>query len=308
MQPQLKKNPYLIPLLIALALHIILLVVIIHQWSEEAPQPVGLNSNVQVISAVALSEAKVSTQAPPKTAKMPEKKPEPVKPKPEVKPEPVKPEPVKKVEPKPESKPQPEKVTKAPEKVTPKPVVKTPPTKVVEQKQDKLKQQKLDAEKARQLQQKLLQQQLAAEQKKLKAQQQKEAAAAKALQQKLLQQQLANEQRQLQQAAQEQHQALQLQGALDEYKSQIIAAISQYWVVPPETSPNIYCRLLIHLAPTGAVLKVDMLHSSGDPILDRSARSAVLKASPLPVPKQPGVFDKFRELRLTFRPEGVVQG
>ncbi len=316
-----QRNPYLIPLIMAVILHLILLWVIIHQWSDEAPRQYGLNSNVQVISAVAISESKVSTQAPQKVAKPVEKPtPKPIPPKPEPKPEPKakpepKPAPKAEVKPKPvpekkaeAAKPLKTEVAKAAPKVTPKPTAAELKTKALKEKQEKLKQQKLNAEKAQQLQQKLMQQQLAAEQKKLKEQQQKAASQAKALQQKLWQEQLASERSQLQKAAQESHQALQLQGALDEYKSQIIAAISQYWIVPPETTPNMYCRLLIKLAPTGAVLKVEMLHSSGDPVLDRSAREAVMKASPLPIPKEARLFDSFRELRLSFRPEGVVQG
>ena len=303
MQRSHPRNPYLIPFIIAIALHLVLLIVMMSHWPDEAPRQVGLNSNVQVISAVAISSAKVSTQTPPKPIEKPVTKPvePPVQKTVESKPAPEK----KAATPPPSAKPKPEPVKLKPSAAQ---LKATAAAKALKQKQEKLKQQKLNAEKAKQLQKKLLAQQLAAEQKKLKAQQQKEATQAKALQQKILQQQLASEQRNLQKAAEEQRQAMQLQGALDEYKSQIIAAISQYWIVPPETQANIYCRLLIHLAPTGMVLKVDMLHSSGDPVLDRSAREAVLKASPLPVPKEARLFDSFRELRLSFRPEGVVQG
>lgn len=301
MQHPVKTNSYIIPFIVALALHVALLVVIMKQWSNETPQQVGLNSNVHVISAVVLSDAKESTRTPPKSAKPIEKKVEPKKPEPtplvEKK---IEPKPETKVETKTESKPEPKPEPK-PEKSLPK--TKNPLAELAKEKAVK-EEQKLKTEKA-QLQKKLLEQQLAAEQKKVKTEQQKEKAQAKALAQKLLQEQLASEERNLKLAAQEQQQSLQLQGVLDQYKSQIIAAISQYWVVPPETSPSIYCQLLIRVAPTGTVLSIELLRSSGDPVLDRSAQTAVRKASPLPVPKDPKAFDNFRELRLTFRPEGI---
>ena len=71
----------------------------------------------------------------------------------------------------------------------------------------------------------------------------------------------------------------------------------------PENSENKICKLLIRLAQGGKVEQVSLLKSSGDPVLDRSAMSAVYKASPLPVPAEAENFDKFRVLRLTVRPE-----
>jgi colicin import membrane protein len=37
--------------------------------------------------------------------------------------------------------------------------------------------------------------------------------------------------------------------------------------------------------------------------LDRSARAAVFKASPLPVPKEPDAFEAFRQFILKVKPE-----
>ncbi len=287
---QRPSGDYRIPFIAALLVHLSLLIVLIAHWPSDSPQHVGLNSNVQIISATVLSEATISTARPHAAIKS-IKAPEPVPPKPAA---PVKPAPEKqmptKAQPAPKENPA---IAKA---------------QALKQQQAKLQLEKIKAEKAKQAKQKAEQQRVAAEQKKQKEQKQKALAESKALQQKLLQQQLASEQHQLQLAEQEQHQVQQLQGALDEYKSQIIAAISQYWVIPVEAKPSLYCRLLIHLAPTGVVLSVEMLHSSGDAGLDHSSRTAVLKASPLPVPKDAAVFDHFRELRLTFRPEGVVAG
>ena len=52
-------------------------------------------------------------------------------------------------------------------------------------------------------------------------------------------------------------------------------------------------------------MEVSLIRSSGDPILDRSAQTAIYKASPLPVPADPTTFNLFREISLTVRPENV---
>ncbi|OGO96402.1 MAG: hypothetical protein A3F41_03090 [Coxiella sp. RIFCSPHIGHO2_12_FULL_44_14] len=117
------------------------------------------------------------------------------------------------------------------------------------------------------------------------------------LQQTLLTQQMAEEQRTLSAAH---NQAL--QGLLDQYKAQIIQAIQRQWIVPPNSDRQSSCLLLVRVGPGGVVLDAAVVRSSGDPVLDRSAQTAVFKASPLPVPKDPAIFDQFRELRLTVRP------
>jgi len=53
------------------------------------------------------------------------------------------------------------------------------------------------------------------------------------------------------------------------------------------------------------VLEVSLTRSSGDSILDRSAQSAIYKASPLPVPSDTDAFNVFRDISLTVRPESA---
>jgi colicin import membrane protein len=146
-------------------------------------------------------------------------------------------------------------------------------------------------------------QQKIAQQKAIEQRSKALATKQKQLQQQLIQQQIYQEQQQFAKAR-----AAQMQKILDEYKAQIVQAIQQQWIVPTGVNKSLSCVLLIHLAPSGVVLSVQTLRSSGDAVLDRSARVAVFKASPLPAPKDPAVFDKFRELRLTVRPEHITNG
>jgi colicin import membrane protein len=94
-------------------------------------------------------------------------------------------------------------------------------------------------------------------------------------------------------------------GVVDKYKALILGAIGQEWIVPDQANRDLSSRFKIRLAPNGAVLDVQLTRSSGDAVLDRSAQAAIYKASPLPVPAEPGLFNLFREISLTVRPEHV---
>lgn len=90
------------------------------------------------------------------------------------------------------------------------------------------------------------------------------------------------------------------------YSQLIKQAIAKNWLVPSGVDKELSCQLRIRLAPDGTVLKVQLIRSSNNRILDRSALSAVQKASPLPVPTNPKLFERFREIALTVRPEGFL--
>ena len=92
----------------------------------------------------------------------------------------------------------------------------------------------------------------------------------------------------------------------DKYRHLILQAIAQQWIIPPEMNKHLETKLAVHLAPGGMVLEVIVVKSSGNSVLDRSAQTAVYKASPLPVPKNNGLFRTFRQINLTVRPEGVI--
>ncbi|MCW5584401.1 MAG: cell envelope integrity protein TolA, partial [Gammaproteobacteria bacterium] len=97
-------------------------------------------------------------------------------------------------------------------------------------------------------------------------------------------------------------------GQVNKYKALILQAISEHWVIPTQANKHLYCELMIRVAPGGMVLEVQVTRTSGDPSLDSSARAAVLKASPLPVPSDPGVFEAFRQFVLKVKPENILDG
>ncbi len=98
----------------------------------------------------------------------------------------------------------------------------------------------------------------------------------------------------------------QAQGEVNKYKALMMQAISEHWIIPVQANKKIYAVLMIRLAPDGMVLDVQVTRSSGDPSLDSSARAAVLKSSPLPVPSSPTAFEPFREFVLKMKPENVI--
>ncbi len=116
-----------------------------------------------------------------------------------------------------------------------------------------------------------------------------------------LRQQLLNEEIKLQS-----NQSRQSQGEINKYKALILQAISEHWIIPTQANKSLYCELMIRLAPGGMVLDVQVTKTSGDPSLDKSARAAVLKASPLPVPPNLNDFEAFRQFILKVKPENIL--
>ncbi|MBI2992872.1 MAG: cell envelope integrity protein TolA [Gammaproteobacteria bacterium] len=92
------------------------------------------------------------------------------------------------------------------------------------------------------------------------------------------------------------------QGELDRYKARIKDAIRREF----NTSglpPGLSCILQIRMIPGGEVVAVRVSKPSGNPVFDRRAEVAVSKAAPLPVPENVELFEKMREINLTFAPE-----
>ncbi len=106
-------------------------------------------------------------------------------------------------------------------------------------------------------------------------------------------------------AAQNAENQARIAGEVDKYKALIINAIGRNWILPENTNSGLSSQFRIRLAPDGSLIDVTLTRSSGDPLLDRSAQTAIYKAQPLPVPTDAETFNLFREISLTVRPEQV---
>ena len=92
------------------------------------------------------------------------------------------------------------------------------------------------------------------------------------------------------------------------YASLIQQTVVNYWSRPPSARNGMEALLQIQLIPTGDVVSVSVLKSSGNSAFDRSAVNAVEKAGSFPeLQKLPNrEFEKtFRRFRLLFRPEDL---
>lgn len=87
-----------------------------------------------------------------------------------------------------------------------------------------------------------------------------------------------------------------------EYIDLIANKVSRNWLRPAGTTGSVDCRVFVRQIPGGEVVEVRLLQSCGSPALDRSVEAAVRKASPLPEPPTPDVFD--REINFRFYTEG----
>jgi colicin import membrane protein len=90
------------------------------------------------------------------------------------------------------------------------------------------------------------------------------------------------------------------------YVAQIQAEIIQNWSRPPRARNGMQALLRVFLVPTGEVVDVTLLESSGNESFDRSALLAVRKAERFQVPDDPRQFERnFREFEVLFRPEDL---
>jgi colicin import membrane protein len=103
------------------------------------------------------------------------------------------------------------------------------------------------------------------------------------------------------QLAAEQSQA-RAQSALSQYIPYIQDKVNRAWIRPQGSREGLVCVVRVSLIPGGEVAGATVIQSSGDPIFDRSVETAVLKASPLPLPPDPALFTHFREINFKFNP------
>ncbi|MDZ7825036.1 MAG: cell envelope integrity protein TolA [Gammaproteobacteria bacterium] len=96
------------------------------------------------------------------------------------------------------------------------------------------------------------------------------------------------------------------EAATASFVAAIVGRIERNWSRPPSARNGMRAELRIGLVPTGEVVSVDIIESSGNAAFDRSAQTAVRRAAPFEVPDDPGLFERqFRSLRILFHPEDL---
>ncbi|MDX1489690.1 MAG: cell envelope integrity protein TolA [Pseudohongiellaceae bacterium] len=149
------------------------------------------------------------------------------------------------------------------------------------------------------------------------AEQRQREEQARAEQERRRQQELAEQQRRQreEQARQQaQAQAAAQQAAADgeavmSYTTLIHDLVQQNWSRPPSARNGMVAVLRIRMVPTGDILDVEIVQSSGDYAFDRAAEQAVYRVNRFTelqgMPTR--LFDRnFRSFLLTFRPEDLL--
>lgn len=90
-------------------------------------------------------------------------------------------------------------------------------------------------------------------------------------------------------------------GAMARYAFAIQRKIRRNWVAPASARVGIECVIDVRQLPGGDVISATVGRCNGDAAVRRSIEAAVHKASPLPAPEDPNLFQ--RDLRILFKPE-----
>lgn len=274
---------------LAIGMHVVVIVLLIFGvvWQRRQSEPAAV---VELWGSL----------SPPKAVPTPKPRPEP------------EPEPEPKPRPKPKPEPQPE-----PPPPPPKPEAKSIPKADIALKEKLEKERKLKEQQEVEKKKKdELERRKEEEAKKLKAQREREQVEVKKKEEekkKLDKERLAQEAEAKKLAAEKQaisdklakEGAAARAGELDKYRRMIADRVRRLIVEPPNLQGNPEVEIELRILPGGDVLEpsVRVRRSSGNAAYDQAVERAVMKASPLPVPSDPAIFNQLRELNLKVRPK-----
>ena len=92
------------------------------------------------------------------------------------------------------------------------------------------------------------------------------------------------------------------------YADGIYRAVVANWSRPPSARNDMEAQLRVELIPTGEVVSVTVISSSGNSAFDRSAEAAVHKARRFDVPPETRLFERhFRSFVLLFKPQDLLR-
>jgi colicin import membrane protein len=89
-------------------------------------------------------------------------------------------------------------------------------------------------------------------------------------------------------------------GQLASWEAQIQARIQRAWLKPPSAGKGIDCIVYVTQVPGGEVVNVRLGECNGDAAVRESIQAAAFRASPLPPPPDPALFE--RNLEIQFKP------
>ena len=189
----------------------------------------------------------------------------------------------------------------------PKKVV-APEIKIPDKKKIKLKPVHREAEKRKAVLKaakvkKARQEQLAKEQAAKEQAERERIAKEQAAKEQAERERIAREQAAREQADRERaEQAAAIGKVVDEYIIKIRAKIRHNIIMPANVANEARAEFSVTLLPGGGVLQAKLLRTSGSELYDSAVERAILKSDPLPLPPDVKLFNRFRNLKLSFKP------
>lgn len=89
--------------------------------------------------------------------------------------------------------------------------------------------------------------------------------------------------------------------ALGSWVRAIKLQVQRNWIRPPDAATGIDCQVRVTQLPSGQVVKVEMLSCNRGSVVAQSIITAVNRASPLPQPSDPAIFQ--RQITFVFQPD-----
>ena len=118
-----------------------------------------------------------------------------------------------------------------------------------------------------------------------------------------LRRELEAEQRQAELEAEEKRFAARNSAEMTAYQFAIAQKVRRSWAVPASAGPETRCTVRVTQLPSGEVISVNIVSCNGDAAVQRSVEAAIMRASPLPRPSNPDLFDRNLTLNLTLERE-----
>lgn len=101
-------------------------------------------------------------------------------------------------------------------------------------------------------------------------------------------------------AEEDRRNASRLAGLGAQWAQAIQARVQRAWIRPPSAKAGLDCLVIVTQVPGGTVVRAEVRTCNGDEAVKQSIEAAVFRASPLPPPPDPALFERTLELR--FRP------
>ena len=96
--------------------------------------------------------------------------------------------------------------------------------------------------------------------------------------------------------------------AVQSFRAAIYEQVRKSWSRPPSARNGMQALLLVELIPTGDVISVTLVESSGSAAFDQSAERAIKQVRRFDVPAENSIFEKyFRRFYFLFQPSDLLR-